>query len=124
MPYASKAAQSAYQNRWLKQRRLAWIQSHGPCAVCGSSFRLQVDHIDPAKKVSHRIWSWSAVRREGELAKCQVLCLKHHREKTAAARAAKYKHGTDSMYNHGCHCAYCTEAHRMTVARWRAKKKS
>jgi hypothetical protein len=44
---------------------------------------LELDHVDPALKVSHRVWSWARERREAELAKCQVLCHDCHVAKTA-----------------------------------------
>jgi hypothetical protein len=44
---------------------------------------MEVDHIDPALKVSHRVWSWSPPRRAAELAKCRVLCGVCHLAKSA-----------------------------------------
>ncbi|MEM1416560.1 MAG: HNH endonuclease [Myxococcota bacterium] len=52
------------------------------CVKCGSVERLELDHIDPAQKVTHSIWSWSQARREAEIAKCQVLCRRCHKRKT------------------------------------------
>lgn len=75
--------------------------------------QLEIDHIDPRQKLSHRIWSWSPARREAELGKCQVLCQKHHLEKTKLNGdipdwGKGLKHGTRSMYNkHKCRCAEC-----------------
>lgn len=43
---------------------------------------LEVDHIDPDQKISHKVWSWAKPRRDAELAKCQVLCNKCHKNKT------------------------------------------
>ena len=58
--------------------------ANGPCVKCGcwDLDQLEVDHIDPNTKVSHRVWSWSKERRENELAKCQVLCRACHLTKT------------------------------------------
>jgi 5-methylcytosine-specific restriction endonuclease McrA len=83
MPLKDKAALREYQNNWTRQRRQNWIDSQGgKCCECGSSDRLEVDHIDPTKKVSHRVFNWSYERREVELAKCQVLCHECHLKKT------------------------------------------
>lgn len=82
MPYKDKEKQRAFQNEWIKTRRAAWTKEHGPCISCGGTENLQVDHIDPAQKVSHRIWSLSRVKQEIELAKCQVLCYECHKRKT------------------------------------------
>ncbi len=73
-----------YQKGWVRSRRLIWLEANGPCRQCGSWERLEIDHVDPTRKTSHRIWSWSAERRAAELKKCQVLCHACHRAKTKA----------------------------------------
>jgi 5-methylcytosine-specific restriction endonuclease McrA len=83
VPYKDPAAQSAYQTAWVASRRKAWFDEH-PCVDCGTAEGLELDHVDPAQKVSHRIWSWSAERREGELAKCVSRCTPCHDAKTLA----------------------------------------
>ena len=70
-----------YQRAWISKRRLEYFEGKY-CERCGSSEDLQLDHVDPDKKISHRIWSWSEERREEEIAKCQVLCKPCHRSKT------------------------------------------
>ena len=82
MPMATKEAQREYQRTWMAKRRSDWFSENGPCVVCGSWDNLELDHIDPQTKVSHRIWSWAKSRRNAELAKCQVLCTKCHDLKT------------------------------------------
>jgi 5-methylcytosine-specific restriction endonuclease McrA len=81
MPYKDKEAQRAYQREWVRKRRAEWL-SDKSCIVCGSTENLHVDHIDPKSKLSHHVWSWSEKRRLAELAKCQVLCAVHHKQKT------------------------------------------
>jgi 5-methylcytosine-specific restriction endonuclease McrA len=76
-----------YQNAWLKNRRNAWLAENGPCRICGSWEQLEVDHIEPLTKEAHRIWGWTAERREAELAKCQALCRACHELKTAREKA-------------------------------------
>ncbi len=49
---------------------------------CGSWDELEVDHVDPALKISHSIWSWSLERRLAELAKCVVRCRACHLKKS------------------------------------------
>src|SRR5262245_32847749 len=78
---------SAYQSRWAQARRAVWLRAHGPCR-CGSWDRLQVDHIDPRTKVSHRVWSWADERRLAELAKCQALCYDCHAKKSSVEKRA------------------------------------
>lgn len=122
MPYKDKAKQSAYQVAWADRRRREWLIQNGPCQ-CGSNDRLEVDHVEPTKKVSHRIWFWSDERRKMELKKCQVLCYDCHLKKTLMQRP-KADHGGSGMYNKGCRCSLCTEYQRARVAEWRLKKKS
>jgi 5-methylcytosine-specific restriction endonuclease McrA len=76
----------AHQRRLYWTRRRAWFADHGPCQRCGSRRHLEVDHIDPATKVSHSVWQWRQERREAELAKCQVLCRTCHHFKTATQK--------------------------------------
>jgi 5-methylcytosine-specific restriction endonuclease McrA len=68
-------------------RRQQWLEANGPCALCGGTTSLQVDHLDPAKKVSHNVWSWSEPRRLAELTKCRVLCSECHKKKSETERA-------------------------------------
>lgn len=79
----TKEAQREYQRLWMRQRRTEWLEANGPCVQCGSWDRLEVDHKDRSQKITHAVWSWSKVRREAELVKCQVLCYKCHKAKTS-----------------------------------------
>src|SRR5262245_53788948 len=81
MPYKDKVKQRAYQAQWMRKRRADYLADKA-CVVCGSTEDLQIDHIDPSQKIDHRIWSWRKERREAELAKCEVLCHRHHIAKT------------------------------------------
>lgn len=108
-PMPTREKQRAYQRSWLRKRREAWLRVNGPCVKCGSDHEMEVDHIDPAGKVSHAVWSWSAERRRAELAKCQVLCAECHKAKTAAQRP-RAEHGTRSRYVAGCRCCECRAA--------------
>lgn len=102
-----------YDLKWRKTRRQDWIDSQGGCcAVCGSEDRLEVDHVDPATKLMEpaAIWSRRQEVRDEELAKCQVLCYDHHREKTNSdltLLAGPDVHGTNRTYNNGCRCDDC-----------------
>jgi len=107
----SRKARSAYQRKWVAKRRKDWIVANGPCVICGAKRKLEVDHIDETKKVTHRIWRWSDVRREKELANCQVLCAKCHRKKSTAYTEKLFRqHGTYRRYRAGCRCEECVEA--------------
>lgn len=70
----------------MQKAREDWFAANGPCKSCGSVEKLELDHIEPDTKVSHTVWSWTPMRRCLELKKCQVLCRKCHRKKTALNR--------------------------------------
>ena len=117
------AQKRAYQREWKKRRWAEWIESNGPCVACGSAVDLEVDHIDPSKKIDHKVWSWSAVRRNAELAKCQVLCRTCHVAKTNAQTYRAVQHGTSNMYRLGCRCDDCKAIQRVRVAAWRVARR-
>ncbi len=83
-----KAYLKEYGVKWyaevVKPRREKWFAENGPCRKCGSWDRLELDHVDPATKVHHAIWSWSEKRRSEELKKCQPLCRVCHKKKSVA----------------------------------------
>lgn len=107
MPMSTPEAQREYQRQWIAKRRSDYMADKS-CAKCGSTEGLEIDHIDPASKVDHKVWSWSAVRREAELLKCQVLCHAHHKEKTLAFDSPRTAHGRGWMYvGHKCRCVEC-----------------
>lgn len=81
MPMPTREAQREYQRNWKAKRRAEWFKDK-QCAKCGSTADLELDHIEPTRKVSHNIWSWSEERMLTELAKCQVLCVNCHKRKT------------------------------------------
>lgn len=93
----------------------------GKCAKCGSTENLQMDHIDHEAKsftISKR-WALKLERLIDELAKCQLLCGKHHKEKTLAEgslakganKQARQVHGTVWSYTkYKCRCEACRSA--------------
>lgn len=116
----TKAAQREYQRQWIAARRAAWLAGKS-CATCGATDNLEVDHIDPLKKVTHRVWSWSEKRRQAELAKCQVLCTSCHLDKTLTDRP-KAECGTASKYRAGCRCDDCKAAQAQKMRDYRAAR--
>lgn len=92
-----------YQREWVARRRAEFFADK-VCVACGSSEDLELHHRDPAEKESHSIWSWSAERRDAELAKCEVRCAACHLD------AHGKLHGTAKRYDLGCRCTCCVEA--------------
>lgn len=111
---------------FAKLRRLEWLLSNGPCAYCGSWDRLEVDHINPEDKITHKFWGWSKDRREAELAKCQPLCHDCHWTKTLQERRPRLlkSHGTPARYRGGCRCKQCRLAQSIYAAELRIAKRS
>jgi len=121
MSYSDKEKQLAYQREWMHNRRMAFFNGK-VCVRCGSIDRLELDHIDPEQKISHRIWSWAQEKREAEIAKCQVLCHDCHVKKTAEDMSYGLVHGTVNGYgHHGCRCDLCTRASTDKTNEWRWK---
>ncbi|APD17116.1 HNH endonuclease [Mycobacterium phage Lukilu] len=122
MPYKDPEAQRQYQREWVARRRTEYFAGKS-CVECGATEDLRLDHIDPTQKVDHKIWSWSAARREAELTKCQVLCEPCHQEKTANDMGY-HQHGTVGRYRNPkikCRCKACTAANTQAQQRQRAK---
>jgi hypothetical protein len=107
MPYKDPDKQREYTRKWIAERRRVWLENNGPCVKCGSDENLQVDHVDPKLKISHKVWSWSEKRRNTELAKCQILCSNCHKKKTKSERPES-AHGTARRYvKYRCRCEIC-----------------
>lgn len=79
MPYASRVDQRRSQREWFRRRR-AELLAGASCMHCGTAESLELHHLDPAVKSSHRITSWSRSRQREELAKCMWLCTECHLE--------------------------------------------
>ncbi len=113
MPYKDPERQREYQREWMRERREVFFADKF-CAYCDGVDKLELHHVDPDTKVSHRIWSWSLERQKEELKKCIVICNDCHKEETAKQLAVEWEHGTSYGYRtHGCRCAYCREAQRL-----------
>ena len=126
MPYKNLEDKRQHQRAWMQDRRNSWIESMGgKCVKCCSDKELQMDHIDPEKKISHRIFSWSDERRIPELEKCQLLCKECHLLKTREQFLKPLVHGTNNAYKGfwKCRCQICRTWNASIVARQRSKKK-
>lgn len=116
--------QRAYQAEWQRSHRMKWMEDNGPCRHCGSWDDLELDHIDPSTKVSNSVWSWSEVRRNEELAKCQPLCKRCHKAKTLLQTSIPLDlhHGTYSCWKKKkCRCDRCVSAQREYKRDYRAR---
>lgn len=110
----STHASQHYRNK-NRERALEYLG--GKCVNCGTTTRLEFDHIDPST-VSFRISqklkaAWPVLK--AELDKCQLLCHPCHWIKTCKdLNKVSFQitpHGTTNAYcNHECRCDLCKEA--------------
>lgn len=124
MGYTDPERQKEYQRRWMNERRTAWIQEQGgKCVQCGSTDRIEIDHVDPSQKAMNptSLWSLKAQSRQKELDKCQLLCHDCHALKTYVRRVAE--HGTRLSYMRDrCRCEPCKTWNRERVRVQRANE--
>ena len=68
---------------------------------CNCTIDLQLDHINPLEKsydISERLSSWNIRKLQPEIKKCQLLCPKHHAQKTKEdAKKYGYHNGKSRM---------------------------
>lgn len=122
LPETRRAYMREYQREWMKARRADYFNGKS-CEHCGSTRDLELDHVDPTRKVSHKVWSWSRKRREAELVKCQVLCSPCHKAKTLADRPVP-PHATSGRYKRGCRCDTCKRWNRDRMRAQRARRRA
>lgn len=118
---------SKYMSERYKRRRAAALeQLGGKCAICGSTDELEIDHKDPKQKsfsIGKALAGGSEQKIQAELAKCQLLCKKHHQEKSLAESGKKKAEcGTLSGYRY-CRCERCKEAKRMHDKNYKKKRR-
>lgn len=116
------------QREWVAKRRQEWFSQNGPCKGCGSKENLELHHPNRSTKEDHKVFSWTKVRREVELAKCIVLCHDCHMIETAGQikefRPVHHIHGTQTEYRRGCRCEPCKDAKYLAIRNERMKKQT
>jgi 5-methylcytosine-specific restriction enzyme A len=88
MPWANdresrRRSDATYGTEWRKARDKALARAQRRCAKCGSTKDVQVDHVIPV--------SQGGTHTQANL---QVLCIEHHRAKTAI-EGSGYRHPND-----------------------------
>lgn len=112
MPFKNPAKKTEYQREWYAARRAKALEMlGGKCVKCEATEDLELDHIDPATKFTHRIFSYSWAKIEAELKKCQLLCAPCHFEKTLAfiSTAGGTWATRKNHHKKGCGCRSCRE---------------
>lgn len=118
MGYRDREKKRAYDRKWIAARRAKYLGGK-LCAECGANDQLELHHINPTDKVTHKIWSWNKDRLENELSKCIFMCRKCHTEWHRQYVLSKRIHGNSSTYKNGCRCAACREAYRQCAKKYR-----
>lgn len=131
VPYKDKERQREFQRNWIVSKRTEYFAGK-VCASCGSTKELELDHIDPTKKKYNPalLWGMSVNNpsRIEELAKCQVLCVECHKNKTIKEMPithgwTPYQHGTSKTYDRGCRCVLCKGRKSVTMKQYRKTSK-
>jgi hypothetical protein len=107
MGYKNKDKQREYQRNWVRNNCKKYFVDK-MCNNCGSKENLELHHLDPKMKISHRIWSWSEERRLQEFNKCLILCRACHKIETD--KYFKYNQHGINLYNKGCKCVICRKS--------------
>lgn len=113
--------------RYYGRKQLAIELLGGKCRQCGSTKRLEFDHINPKRKdfVIGKMWSAAFELFYSELQRCQLLCHDCHWAKTLQEMgrvSAKTNHGTISSCRY-CRCESCRKAKRDYMRRFRLRKR-
>lgn len=102
-----------YQRNWMKDRRKKYLDGK-ICYFCKTDQDIEIHHLDPEQKESHKIWSWSDERIVQELKKCIYLCPGCHRKFHALLSGVNFKHGTEAAYRkYGCRCDLCRASNNL-----------
>jgi hypothetical protein len=118
MAYAGEKKRD-YQLNWITARKRKYIEQIGCCFFCGSHDEIEIHHIDPEEKESHKIWSWSDDRLENELRKCVAMCHTCHERFHQLLKRKAIKHGTETAYRLGCRCSDCRNANTEARRKYR-----
>jgi 5-methylcytosine-specific restriction endonuclease McrA len=92
--YAKKREYYQQRNKEKREKRREVIfESLGnKCCLCGSTDRMEIDHINPSLKTSRQsILSYGLEKSLGEIDNLRLLCYNHHRIWSTAQRKAAYR---------------------------------
>jgi len=114
--------------RYYKRRSQAFGRLGNCCAECGGRDGLEIDHVDPSHKSFSipKMWNTREDIFWAEVEKCQLLCHRHHVEKTIRDRGfnSKDQHGTLACYRGSrCRCPACVKVNSDYCKEYRRRKK-
>jgi hypothetical protein len=70
-PILETETRRRYRRERIAKRRAEFFADK-TCIDCGATKHLELDGRHTSQPVNHRVWSWSAARREAELAKYDI----------------------------------------------------
>lgn len=93
------------------------------CSQCGSTDRIEFDHIDPTTKSFDILEQWNRPIEElvQEVRKCQPLCYSCHREKSLAQLSVEHGGGASGKRN--CKCDLCRAKKNEYMREWKRRKR-
>ena len=110
MTYSPERMKS-YQRKWIAGRKEYYKTKMGPCLFCDTEENIEIHHLDPSRKESHKIFSWREDRIEAELKQCIALCKGCHKKFHDLLKRKPLEHGTLHGYqSYGCRCVECKKA--------------
>jgi len=121
MPYKDINIFRKYQRERAAKNRKDFLYDKS-CKICGSKEKLEIDHIKRENKVSHNVWSWSLLRRNEELKKCQILCHLCHQIKTV--RENTKEHCYNAYKTKRCVCSICYQHYRKVCEVYNDKRRN
>ena len=123
------AYMAKYMKDWYDRRHAYAIEKlGGKCVKCGSTDRLEIDHIDRTtvdrrmRRGRGNMWTASEERFQAELAKCQLLCHEHHLEKTKSEFSVPHGGGVSGKKN--CPCVPCKQKKAEYMASYHLTRKN
>jgi hypothetical protein len=80
----TREQRKVYQAEYRRKRRDEAVEYlGGTCVVCGTTDRLEINHIDPREKAFNPSRFWGKLADYWtEIDKCNLLCKDHHVEET------------------------------------------
>ena len=111
------------RNRYHERMNAAREHLGGKCVKCGITTELEMDHIDPETKLFAISDGYNTPLPVfwAEVAKCQLLCRQHHREKTQAESSVAHGGGASGRKN--CKCDPCKARKAEYMREYKARRK-
>jgi 5-methylcytosine-specific restriction endonuclease McrA len=112
MPHTKEQKREWARKKRIERRKFIYNYLGSKCSSCGTTDKLEVDHIDPVTKsntVSHLL-THSEARLLEELDKCQLLCTPCHKKKTALQRG--YRSKSLKLICTGCNITFYRQPRR------------